>query len=110
MADQAPDERRNEYRKPKTLFCQILCASKRYPASVLDISSSGLFVRTAASPPPGTEVEVTLRLAGGSTWTLKAAIARTPITSGGQGSLTGRGLGLRILEVPEGFTEFVATL
>ncbi len=110
MADQAPDERRTEFRKPKTLFCQILCAGKRYPAAVLDISPSGLFVRTAASPPPGTEVEVSLRLAGGSTWSLKAAIARKPIATAAQNSVTGRGLGLRILEVPDGFAEFVATL
>jgi hypothetical protein len=111
MAEQAHDERRRERRIPKTLFCQIFCEGKRYPAVVLDISPSGLFIRTAASPPAGTELEVKLRLAGGETWTLQTSIARKPRGGAAQGDiLSSRGLGLQILEIPDGFSEFVASL
>ena len=109
MKDRAPDERRTEHRAPKTLFCQILFEGKQYSGVVLDVSHSGLFVRTAVSPPPGTVVEVTLKLVNGQTWSLQTAIARKPMSGRGD-TLTNRGLGLRILEVPDGFSDFVETL
>ncbi len=109
MADHVHDERRHEHRKPRTFFCQILCNGRRYPAALLDISPSGLFVRTAAALAPGTEVEVSLRLTGGDAWNLRAVIARQPQSDGPQ-SFTQRGLGLRLLDVPDGFPAFVAAL
>ena len=110
MADPAHDERRTEERALKTLFCQILCEGKRYEAVVLDVSASGLFVRTSVSPPLGAEVEVALRLAGGQTWTLQASIVRQPQGGVRGNSNRGRGLGLQLLQIPDGFSDFVATL
>jgi hypothetical protein len=110
MVDQAPKERRSRPRKKKTLFCQLDCRGKRYPAVVLDLSPSGLFVRTATALPPGTDVEVTLRLAGGKVWRLRGQIAREPQADSRLNSVSARGLGLRIISAPDGFTEFVETL
>jgi hypothetical protein len=110
MAEQAPNNQRIEPRKKKTLFCQLDCRGKRYPAVVLDLSPSGLFVRTATALPLGTEVEVTLRLAGGKAWSLRAEVAREPQADSSRDSLYALGLGLRITGAPDGFAEFVGSL
>jgi hypothetical protein len=110
MADQAQNEHRREERTAKTLFCQILCEGKWLPAVVLDASPSGLFVRTSISPPAGTEIEVTLRRAGGQTWTLQTTVARKSQGRAHDTSIGGRGLGLRIVQPPDGFSDFIATL
>jgi hypothetical protein len=110
MVERAPSDQRAQPRKKKTLFCQLQFRGRRIPAVVLDLAPSGLFVRTAAALPLGTEVEVTLRLAGGEAWNLRAEIAR--LAEGGlhRDPLHGLGLGLRITSAPEGFAGFVESL
>lgn len=110
MADGVPEERRREARKQKNLFCQLECAGKSYPAVILDVSPSGMFVRTAAAFAPGTEVEITIRVAGGQTWKIGAEIAREPQADSSLKSIKARGLGLRITRAPDGYLEFVESL
>jgi len=110
MAERAYEDRRAEPRKQKTLFCQLECREKRFPAVVLDVSPSGLFVRTAITAPRGTEVEVTLRLAGGKAWRLRAEIAREAQAGCSRDLLHALGMGLRITSVPDGFAGFVESL
>ncbi|MDH3521413.1 MAG: PilZ domain-containing protein [Myxococcales bacterium] len=110
MPESAHEDRRSEARKKKNLFCQLECCGRFYPAVILDISPSGLFVRTTATAPPGTRVEVTLRLAGGHTWTLPAEVARDPQSNPALDPIPARGLGLRITDPPDGFAAFVADL
>ncbi len=110
MAEEACGDRRAAPRKKKTLFCQLECRGKRIPAVVLDVSPSGLFVRTAIAAPLATEVEVTLRCAGGKSWQLRAEIARDAQTGCSRDTLHSLGMGLRITTVPDGFAEFVEGL
>ena len=110
MVERAPSDQRAEPRKKKTLFCQLEFRGRRIPAVVLDLSPSGLFVRTATALPLGTEVEVTLRLAGGKAWNLRAEIARHAESGTSRDPLRGLGLGLRITSAPEGFAGFVESL
>jgi hypothetical protein len=77
---------------------------------VLDLSPAGLFVRTAISAARGTEVEVTLRLAGGRSWRLRAELARDAQAGRSSDLLHGLGMGLKITAVPDGFAEFVESL
>ena len=65
MTDPAGKERRSEPRRETSLFCMLEFLDRRHRAVVLDVSASGLFVRTAAAVPPGTPVKVTLRFLGG---------------------------------------------
>lgn len=110
VADRAPHERRTEPRKQKNLFCQIECGGNRYPAVILDISPSGMFVRTAASVPLDSDVEVTIRVVGGQAWRVSAKVAREPQSTSSLTSIPGRGLGLRVTRAPDGYAEFVASL
>jgi hypothetical protein len=110
MVERAPNDQRTEPRKKKTLFCQLEWRGRRHPAVVLDLSPSGLFVRTAIALPLGSEIEVTLRLAGGKAWNLRAEIARHAEAGSRRDLLHGLGVGLRITGAPEGFDAFVARL
>jgi len=110
MAERSYDDQRAEPRTRKTLFCQLACRGRHYPAVVLDLSPSGLFVRTAIVALRGTEVAVTLRLAGGKTWHLRAEIARDAQGGSSRDLLHGLGLGLKITDAPDGFAEFVESL
>ena len=92
------------------MFCALECLGRRHQAVVLDISPSGLFVRTAAAVPPGTPVQVTLRFVGGVVWELSAKVAREPQTRSAYAPIPARGLGLQIIEAPEGFAEFLESI
>jgi len=107
MADQVRKERRSESRREANLFCVLECQGRRHQAVVLDISTSGMFVRTTAIAPPGTPVKVMLRFVGGVAWELGAEVAREPQALASYDPIPARGLGLRILEAPEAFVEFV---
>jgi hypothetical protein len=110
MSERIPEERRTEPRKQKNLFCQLECGEKCHPAVILDVSSSGMFVRTAAALAPGTDVEVTIRVAGGKTWKIGAQVAREPQANSKLKSIQARGLGLRITRAPDDYVEFVESL
>ena len=110
MTDQAHKERRCEPRREANLFCTLECEGRRYQAVVLDISSSGLFVRTTAIASPGTPVQVMLRFVGGVAWELNAQVAREPQALTHYDPIPARGLGLRITEAPEGFVEFIESI
>lgn len=104
MTDQAHDRKRSETRKSKALFCQLACEGRSYPVVVLNISPSGLFVRTAVPLTDGAELEIILRVAGGRSWTLRAEIARRG------DKMLNRGVGLRLIDPPDDFAEFVESL
>ena len=86
------------------------CLGRQYQAVVLDVSASGMFVRTTASAPPGTPVRVRLRFVGGVCWELDARVARDPQAARACRPVPARGLGLQILDAPDGFAEFVESL
>ena len=77
---------------------------------VLNVAPSGLFVRTAVTLPSCKEVEVTLRVVGGQSWTLRAEIARRTREGPLGDKMMKRGLGLRLIDPPDGFAEFVEGL
>jgi hypothetical protein len=110
VADPSRKERRREPRREANLFCVLECEGKHYQAVVLDISPSGLFVRTTAVAPLGTPVQVTLRFAGGVAWELDAQVAREPQALANYDPIPARALGLRITGAPEGFVEFIESI
>ena len=110
MAEEVPNERRRAARKQKTMFCELVCDGKRHLSAILDMSPTGIFVRTVAKPPVGTEVVVNVRLRGGQSWSLRAVVARAPQRTGAAHPIPARGLGLQLLEVPDDYAEYVGSL
>jgi hypothetical protein len=111
MADSdRAQERRSFERTSRRLTCEIAVLGERHSAVVLDMSTKGLFLRTNAAPPPGTDLEVIIRRAGGETWKIYAHVAR----AGGDGRnaalLSSRGLGVTIVSAPKGFYDFLTSL
>jgi hypothetical protein len=109
-ASDRAQERRGLERRNRRLSCEIAVLGKRHSAVVLDMSSEGLFLRTHVTPPPGTDLEVIVRRAGGEAWKICARVAR----AGGDGRnaalLSSRGLGVTIVSAPKGFYDFLASL
>ncbi len=76
----------------------------------MDLSHTGLFVRTNVLPEPGSSVEVLVRRPGGEAWTIQARVARSTEGSASQPLFTARGVGLVIEEAPEAFRDFIRSL
>jgi hypothetical protein len=46
-------QRRRAERIKQRLTCELIIGDRRHPGIVLDISETGIFMQTSASPPPG---------------------------------------------------------
>ena len=103
-------ERREAERSERRLGCELVVGERSHTAVVIDMSDTGLFVRTHAEPPPGDEVRLVLRRPGGEVWELRARVARVRRADGDSPLISGRGLGLEILEAPEAFQSFLEAL
>lgn len=103
-------ERRSFRRRNRRLSCEIAFLGGRRSAVVLDMSTKGLFLRTNAAPPPGTEVEIVVRRGGGEVWKIYARVARAGGEDRNAPLLTSRGLGVTIVSAPKGFYNFLASL
>ena len=69
-------ERRKVERLKQRLTCELVMGDRRHPGIVLDVSPTGLFVQTSASPPPGERVRVKLRCPGRAEVEVVASVAR----------------------------------
>jgi len=92
------------------MFCEVVHGDRHYPSVILDMSATGIFVRTIATPPVGAEVIVNVRMPGGRHWCPRAEVAREPQRNGASVPVPKRGLGLHLLEIPDDYAEFVASL
>ena len=59
-------ERRRAERIKQRLTCELIIGDRRHPGIVLDISETGLFVQTSASPPQGERARLDPQAAGPS--------------------------------------------
>jgi predicted phosphoribosyltransferase len=103
-------ERRAMARAARRLSCEIVERGARHTAVVLDLSETGLFVRTNAAPAPGTPVRLVVRRPGGEVWEIEARVARIRERGKGDAMVTSRGLGLELVEAPPGYFRFLAAL
>jgi len=75
---------------------------------IIDLSATGIFVRTNLMPEEGSEVRVVMRRPGGQVWELQTRVMRK--TERFAAPTPRRGLGLEILEAPHAYHVFVSTL
>jgi hypothetical protein len=100
-------ERRREVRTKRRLSCEFFVDGDRHTGIVVDLSASGLFLRTDAGLDPGTALEVHLDGARFPRVTIHTVVARRRRTPALLSSVLHRGLGLRITHAPE---EYYAAL
>ena len=95
-------DRRVAKRARRRLTCELRFEGKRAGGIVLDVSETGLFVQTAATPQPGTVVELLLNShAGLPAMRIRARVARQKRVDKRLVYIEANGLGLQILDAPE---------
>jgi hypothetical protein len=75
-----------------------------------DLSASGMFVRSARLPNPGTRLTLTLHLPGNKRTTLSCQVVRTHRVPGGLSTVRPNGFAVRIGQAPEEYFQLLATL
>jgi hypothetical protein len=100
-------ERRKFERQKQRLTCELVIGDRRHTGIVLDVSPTGLFVQTSASPPPGERLRVRLRRPGGGDVEVVASIARRYVVPSRLASVARGGIGLRIESGCDEYLELV---
>lgn len=109
MADDGGVEHRGEPRIKKRISCELTVGERRFNGLVLDFSSQGLFVQTAAQPAPGESVHVSIRTPHRSEpLEVEARVVRVKLVPPRLRTVAQGGLGLHIEEPPPDFIQFVA--
>jgi hypothetical protein len=102
-------ERRRADRSRQRLSCELLIGDRCHPGIVLDLSSTGLFVQTSVSPPPGERIRVKLRPPGGAEVELEASVARRYAVPVRLVSAARGGIGLRVESASTDFLQLVGS-
>jgi hypothetical protein len=93
------------------MACTIVVGQRRHSGFVLDVSATGLFVQTSASPPPGSQVEVELSVPGERDPVhIRAAVARRKVVPPRLRTVAHGGVGLQIQSAPEAYFTMIAAL
>ncbi len=101
-------DRRGEPRIKKRIACELCVGEKRFNGLVLDFSSHGLFVQTAAQPDPGERVRVALSASGRpAPLVVEAVVARTKLVPPQLRTVAQGGLGLHVPQPTAEFAQFV---
>ncbi|TDJ15265.1 MAG: hypothetical protein E2O69_12320 [Deltaproteobacteria bacterium] len=104
-------DRRRAERTRRRMACSLWVGQRRHTGIVLDISATGLFIQTSASPPPNSVVELELSMPGESEVVLvRAVVARRKAVPPRLITVAHGGLGLRIENAPEAYFTLVASL
>ncbi len=93
------------------LACEVVSEGRSHRAIVLDLSESGLFVQTGTRLPPGSVVELRVRLLeSAEPLLLRAQVARNKQVPPQLTSVARGGIGLRILDAPAAYYEQIRAL
>jgi len=103
-----PLEPRKAQRTTRHTSCELEVEGKSFTGVILDLSATGIFVRTNVMPTEGSPVRVVVRRPGGEVWELQTRVARK--TGRRPAPTPRRGVGLEIEEAPHAFHVFIATL
>jgi len=91
----------------RRVTCELQLDGRSYRGIVLDLSESGVFVQTEATPPPGTRVRLRLRTAGGVEFVVEATVARRQVAPPQLASVVRGGLGLRVEDPPAAYFKLI---
>jgi len=100
-------DRRISTRSKRRIPCEFQYQGHRYRGIAVNVSPGGLFIQTNATLDPGADLEVVFlgdRLRGVS---LRGTVARRRAPPAALASVIHAGLGLRIVEAPDAYLEFL---
>jgi hypothetical protein len=103
--------RRKNERTKKRLSCTLQVEGLRHSGVVLDVSATGLFVQTGASPKPGARVQVECFVTGQvEPLALAATVARRQVVPAHLRGVVKGGMGLHIQHAPEEYYRYVCEI
>jgi hypothetical protein len=91
----------------RRVTCELQLDGRSYRGIVLDLSETGVFVQTEATPPPGTRVRLRLHTAGGVEFVVEATVARRQVAPPQLASVVRGGLGLRVEDPPTAYFKLI---
>jgi hypothetical protein len=100
-----PKKRAERIRRRVT--CELQLDGRSYRGIVLDLSETGVFVQTEATPPPGTRLRIKLHASGGIEFEVDASVARRQVAPPQLASVVRGGLGLRVEEPPPAYFKLI---
>ena len=71
--------KRRAERIRRRVTCELQLGGRSYRGIVLDLSETGVFVQTEATPPPGARLRIKLHAAGGIEFEVDATVARRQV-------------------------------
>jgi hypothetical protein len=99
--------RRSE-RIKRRVTCELALDGRRYRGIVLDLSESGVFVQTEATPAPGSRLRLRFHDADGAAFEVDASVARRQVAPPQLASVVRGGLGLRVHAPPPSYLDLLA--
>jgi hypothetical protein len=101
-------ERRRAKRTKRRATCELWIAGERQTGILLDISSTGLFIQTTTQVAVGSEIDVEIKIPGDTReCRVRTVVARVRRVPPSMAALAAGGLGLRILDAPASYWDFV---
>jgi len=111
MADESENSNKRRFeRERQRITCELNVAGKRHVGIVTDLSASGIFVQTSATPPIGSDLRLTIPDACGVQVELIATVRRLTKPHRSVASIERGGLGLRVDSAPEPYYQFLVSL
>ena len=91
----------------RRVTCELQLGGRSYRGIVLDLSETGVFVQTEATPPPGTRLRVRLHASGGIEFEVDATVARRQVAPPQLATVVRGGLGLRVEAPPPAYFKLI---
>jgi hypothetical protein len=87
----------------RRVTCELTVGGRSHRGIVVDISETGVFVQTEATPPPGVRLKVKFHAPDGSEFEVDACVARRQVAPPQLAGVVRGGLGIRVERPPEAY-------
>src|SRR5262245_23298186 len=94
-------------RVKRRVTCELLVDGRSYRGIVLDLSATGVFVQTEATPPPGVRLRLRFHAPDRTEFEVEASVARRQVVPPQLASVVRGGLGLRVARPPEAYFQLI---
>jgi PilZ domain len=91
----------------RRVTCELMLDGRSYRGIVLDLSATGIFVQTEATPGPGARIRILFHTATGEEFEAEASVARRQVVPRELAGVVRGGLGLRIQRPPEAYFRLI---
>src|SRR4030095_3531030 len=99
--------RRRAQRIKRRVTCELKLAGRSYRGIVLDLSETGVFVQTEASPAGNERLRIKFHAPDGGEFEVDATVARRQVAPPQLTTVVRGGLGLRVEHPPEAYFRLI---